>query len=390
MNSIQKGSKEMAAWRALLTLPEKGRLPELLLLFFVSLLAIPFALVEAIALIYLALLAVFYYRLTARLSSLLVPVLLGFLLYSLTGTLLLPAVFFAVSVGGAAGALLVSLVSKWQHGVALAAIPTLAYLAAFLYLKNPLAALLVLLPAVIGAVGGFAVRHLFTYKHAVLLMAASLGIALMAAGLGAFFALGLGGANPLVTLADALREGIVTATEEMRGMYAEMELPFPFTTEEVVLVAALVVNLLPAIFVICLLVTAYFAWRVLLQMLLSFGVLPRLPLRLALLDVSPYAAGVFMLAYLVSLIAGGGGDAVAGAVASNLALILEPALALVGGKLLLHPGEQRSCFSFVLLIFTAYLLWTNPGVALVLLSFVGAIHILAVRISAAQKNKGER
>lgn len=390
MNGIQKGSKEMAAWRALLTLPETGRLPELLLLFFVSLLAIPFALVEAIALIYLAIAAVFYYRLTARLASLLLPVLIGFLLYSFTGSLLLSALFFAVTVGGATGALLVSLVSKWQHGAALVAVPLLAYLAAFLYLRNPLAALLVLLPAVVALVGGLAVRNLFTYKSAVLLIAAALGVTLVAAGLITFFSLGLGGANPLVTLADTLREAIVTATEEMRGMYAEMEIPFPFTTEEVLLVAALVVNLLPAIFVICLLLTAYFAWRMLLQMLLSFGVLPRLPLRLALLDVSPYAAAMFMLAYLVSLVAGGGGDVAAGAVASNLALMLEPALALVGGKLLLHPGEQRSCISFVLLIFTVYLLWTNPGAALVFLSFVGAIHILTVRISAARKNKGER
>ena len=390
MNSIKKGSREMAAWRALLTLPEAGRLPELLLLFFVSLLVIPFASVEAIALIYLGLVSVFYYRLTARLSSLLLPALVGFLMYSLAGTLLLPAGFFAVTVGGAAGALLFALVAKWQYGVALAALPSLAYLLAFLLSRDPLSALLVLLPVSVAAVGGIAVRRLFTYKSAVLLIAASLGALLLTAGLITFLALGHGGANPLVTLADTLREGIVAATEEMRGMYAEMELPFPFSTEEVVLLAALVVNLLPAIFVICLLVTAYFAWRALLQMLLSFGVLPRLPLRLALLDVSPYAAVLFMLAYLVSLIAGGGGDVVVGAVASNLALILEPALSLVGGKLLLHPGEERSCLSFVLLIFTAYLLWTNPGVALVLLSFVGAIHILAVRISAARKNKGER
>ena len=390
MNSIKKGSKEMAAWRALLTLPETRRLPELLLLFFVSLLIIPFAFSEAVALIYLVLAAVFYYRLTPRLSALLLPVLVGFLLYSFTGTLLLPAAFFAVVMGGASGALLLALVSKWQYGAALAAVPLLAYLLAFLLSRDPLAALLMLLPVAIAAVGGIAVRRLFTYKSAVLLIAISLGAVLVAAGLLTFFSLGLGGVNPLVTLADALRGAIVEAAEQARVMYAEMEMTFPFSTEEVVLLASGVVNMLPAIFVILLLVTAYFTWRVLLQMLLSFGVLPRLPLRLALLDVSPYAAVLFVLAYLTSLFAGGSSDVAVGAVASNLALILEPALALIGGKLLLRPGEQRSCSSLVLLIFAAYLLWTNPGVALVLLSFVGAIHILTVRISAARKNKGER
>ena len=105
-------------------------------------------------------------------------------------------------------------------------------------------------------------------------------------------------------------------------------------------------------------------------------------MRLAVLTVSPVAAGVFVLSYLISLFAGA---TLVGTVCENLSILLMPVLVLVGVSVLMGKGAERSCLSHVLLLAVFISLWINPAVALGITALIGAVHILAARFAPHDK-----
>lgn len=147
-------------------------------------------------------------------------------------------------------------------------------------------------------------------------------------------------------------------------------------------------NLLPGIFAVSCLVLAYAIWRVLLRIIAEWQILPRIPIRLAGLTVSPYAAGIFVLCFFVSLFANLETVTVTGMVAENLSFILQPALFLVGYASVFSKKAAPSCLSSVLAIALIGLLLLRPDVAVTCTAFLGAYHILRAHL-ATRKKGGE-
>ena len=141
-------------------------------------------------------------------------------------------------------------------------------------------------------------------------------------------------------------------------------------------VAALFVNVLPGLFICVCSITAFLIWRILLQLLVGFGTLPRLPLRVAAFTMSPLSAILFILAYFASLISNGSTVTLFGMVCENLSLILEPGLALIGFSVLFAKGAARSCLSRLLGFALIVTFWFQPAMALALAAFVGCFQIL--------------
>ena len=119
--------------------------------------------------------------------------------------------------------------------------------------------------------------------------------------------------------------------------------------------------------------------------MLEWQILPRMPLRLAGLTVSPYAAAVFAVSYFASMIANGNGVTVFGMLCENLSLLLEPALALVG-FISLAPRRGGSCLTQALALGLIALLFIDLGSGLALAAFLGAFRILWPR--TAPRDKG--
>jgi hypothetical protein len=110
-------------------------------------------------------------------------------------------------------------------------------------------------------------------------------------------------------------------------------------------------------------------------------------LRVAVLTVSPLAAGLFVLAHVASTLANATEPTLFGTVCLNLAILLIPALALVGFTSLLPNGKQRSCLSLLLAFGLIALLWVRPDLTFILSAYIGAFHILTSRIF---HRKGEK
>lgn len=389
MSAAAIPKKVLAEWRDLLSPPELQRLTTAALLCFASCLVIPFCAIEGVALLYIAVCACFFYAQTGRLSSLLAPAIPAVLLYSLSGTLLLPAAFFALVFGGALGGLLLISLKKWQR-LALLLIPALAYLAAFLVKGDARNALLVLLPVTVALACGAAVYFFRSFTDAVVLIALAIAAALGVAGAVTLALYGLLDASLLPALLDAVHAELMATMAQMQQAYAELGTAITLSSAELKTMLAMLVNLSPAIFGVVCIVTAFFAWRTLLVLLCSFGLIPRVPLHMGVPAISAVTAVLFMLSYLAAMIADGTTVTFAGAVFRNLALLLEPGLAYIGFHLLLRRDEERSCLSVLVLIGVVFLLWQNPGAAIALAAFFGAIHILIFTVKRSRRNKGEQ
>ena len=188
--------------------------------------------------------------------------------------------------------------------------------------------------------------------------------------------------------ADTLADALIAALNEASALYAEAGVTIEISESAIRHLLAGLINLSPAILAICAMVTAYFIWRILSVLLVTFGILPRLPRFLVLPTMSVTAASLFILAYIVALFANLNGATPAGTVAQNLALILEPGLALVGVGSLFGQQASRSCLTLICLIFLVYLVWSNPASALALAAFLGAIQVL-MGFFQSLKNKGD-
>ena len=374
---------ERAAFRQMLQTPDNARMGASVLMFLLSSLAVPFSEIEGVALLFLAYAAIFYYTLTHSVPSVLLVALPGALLFGvssfiplLSSPFTLPAAYAALVLGGMGGAFVLLHNRTPRRALPLLLLPVAVCLTVWLITRNPFQVYLALLPAILGGVLAFCILTCRAHTPSVLLLATVAG-GLAVGGWMIFLAVhGFPDGNVLIALVESVRACILHFYTEALALYAEQGLSFGYSSLDMQNIAALLGNILPGLFGASCLLLAYILYRAMLRLMHAWGTLPRIPVRLASLTVSPMAAGVFTISYLVSLFAGA---TLIGTVGENLAILFEPVLVLVGVSVLMGKGAERSCLSHVLLLAVFIALFLNPAVALGVTALVGAFHILAAR-----------
>lgn len=384
---------EKLDWQNMLARPDSTHTLIAAVLLFFSSLVIPFAESPTVCGIYILCCAVFYYVLSRSFFAMLYYAVPAFLLYSfgafLPGSpdpLLLPTVFLALLVGGGCGAFVLIHFHDPKKHLYLLLLPILAWGAAALITGDPLRGLLTLLPVALAIVAAACVLLYVRRTDATVLIAVVLAAVLSIAGIITLGVTGGLNGNPVITLADAIRETVTAFLTESRA-----KVNIPLTDVDISNTAALFVNLLPGLFLCLCSITAFLVWRTLLQLLIAFRTLPRLPFRLAAFSMSKTSAAVFVTFYIIALFANSTEATLFGTVCQNVALVLEPGLAMIGFASIFSRGGARSCLSYLLVLGLVFVLWQNPATGISLAAFFGAFHILAARfLPQDNSNKGEK
>lgn len=384
---------EKLDWQNMLARPDSTHTLIAAVLLFFSSLVIPFAESPTVCGIYILCCAVFYYVLSRSFFAMLYYAVPAFLLYSfgafLPGSpdpLLLPTVFLALLVGGGCGAFVLIHFHDPKKHLYLLLLPILAWGAAALITGDPLRGLLTLLPVALAIVAAACVLLYVRRTDATVLIAVVLAAVLSIAGIITLGVTGGLNGNPVITLADAIRETVTAFLTESRA-----KVNIPLTDVDISNTAALFVNLLPGLFLCLCSITAFLVWRTLLQLLIAFRTLPRLPFRLAAFSMSKTSAAVFVAFYIIALFANSTEATLFGTVCQNVALVLEPGLAMIGFASIFSRGGARSCLSYLLVLGLVFVLWQNPATGISLAAFFGAFHILAARfLPQDNSNKGEK
>lgn len=380
-------SAERAKWREMLAPPERSHASLALILFLVSAIALPLSANPSIALGFSVVCLVFLYSLTHSLTSLLIYVAPAFLLWSFAGllpglpnTLALPAAFLATLMGGACGAFYLLHHHHPRKHFYLFLLPIGTYLTVFAVTADPFRGLLTLLPFAVAVLLALCVSFCVPQTDSVVACTALLTLSLAVAGVITLAVTGHGGGGMLPFVANTLHDSIVNLYTQAQALYAELGLDASMLSDvDVANLAAMFVNVSPALFVVICTVTSFLCWRTLLGLLVGWQTLPRPPFRLAALSVSSMAAVVFLLTFIISLFANSPVATLTGVVCQNLSLVLEPVMVLVGFRSIFHGASRRSCLSTLLAIGLLFILFTNPATGLALTAFFGAINILLAR-----------
>ncbi len=382
--------KARAEWREMLRPADGTRLAAAAILFFLSSLALPLCKTEAVAGLYLVYAVVFYYMLTHSLAAIVTVGLPGVALYGISALVpalphpfLMPAVYAALVLGGIGGAFLVLQCHEKKY-LPMFALPVVAYAIAAA-LTGPYLALCVLIPSALSLVLG----HGMLCCRPQTPVLATLSSVLAVLGVGAFLVwYGLRGwpvANPLAYLGDLVRGGVTSFCHTAMQVYESEGLALPLSEVDIYNLSAMLGNILPGLFLMGCGILSFVIYRTYLRVLTAWGTLSRVPLRIGAMTVSPLAAGLFILATLCAFFGGAG---IFGTVCENLALVLEPALVLVGVTSLFTPDPNRgSRISFLLLIALVLLLLNYPTLALSAAALLGAVRILLAAILGLRGKK---
>ena len=379
-----------ANWRDMLEKADGARIAAAVVLFMASALALPLCETEAVSGLYLLYAVAFYYMLTRSLAAVLVVGVPGMALYgismvatALPHPFLLPAVYASLILGGIGGGFLL-IHCRERRFLPLLLLPVAAYgIAAAV--AGPLYGLWVLVPVALSLVLGFGILNCRPQTPVLLWTAAVLALAALA-GYFVWYALqGWPVANPFEYLNGMIRSGFESMFRAANALYAEQGMVLELSDADAQLMAAVIGNVLPGLFLAGCAILSFVIYRTNLRVLVSWGTLTRVPLRVGAMTISPLAAVLFILSYLISLFLGA--DLV-GTVCENLSLVLEPALVLVGVTSLL--GSRRSKVSLFLLLGLAVLVLNYPTVALTAAAFLGAVRILLATIFGSREEPEEK
>lgn len=389
MNGTASKNPQLAAWQSLIARPDATQLLAAAALYLLSATVIPFVTNASVALLFVLICACFFYTQTRTLASLIPPAVPALLLFSVSGTMMLPAAFFAIVFGGACGAILLIGAKDPRRDAVLILLPVGAYLAALALRGDAINALLTLLPLPVAIVAALAVRRCTPFTASLAALTGAVAAGLLVAGGVTLFLFNALDHTLLPPFLEALANALADLLHENAALYAEAGITLDLSATDIRNMLAKLTNLSPAIFTLVAMTVAYFTWRTLSVLLVSFGALPRMPRLLVTPTMSVTAALLFLIAQLVALVANAEAATIPGAVAQNLALILEPGLALVGAGRLLRRDAPRSCFSVLLLFLLVYLIFSNPAAALVAAALFGAAHVLIDAFQSAKNKKGE-
>ena len=392
MNGTTLNKADLAAWRSLIERPDTTQQLFFAALYLASSLVLCPTVQDTVALLFIGFCAVFYYMQTRTLRAMLLPALPVILLFFISGTFWLPAAFCALVFGGVAGGLLIATVKEKIHLPLLCALPPVAFLAAWALTASPLLAALTLLPLPVAIASGMTVRRCKPFTASITVITVALAAALTLAVTVALAVNHLLDPSLLQGLLSTCADGMLELMAEQNALYAELgfgeALPLPDHREMLGMLIDLA-YLTPALFGIACLIVAYFIWRTLCIVLTTSEALPRVPRVFSTPIISVTTALLFLLSYLVVMIANAEEITVTGIVAQNVGMLLEPGLALIGVSMLLPRDGNRSCFSILVMISMLYFLFISPAAALSVAALVGAAVVLIAAYKGAKKDKGE-
>ncbi len=244
--------------------------------------------------------------------------------------------------------------------------------------RDPLAALVVLLPVPAAAVLAWATRRAAAREDGLtrvgIICLSSLTLALTAAALvAALLYRWLGTLEPAVLgqMVEDLRTaliGYISSTELPEELSDSEALQLLLSEENAALVVNSVFNVLLADIIAGLNITVAIAQLVLLDGLAVFGHGESVTDRVKAFRMSLVSGVVYLLAYVVYVIADWEASTLAGAVAQNICIILMPGLALAGllriNATLARRGVRGSgCLFFLILLAPCFLLLAPPLLA---------------------------
>ncbi len=384
---------ERADWREMLNVADPAHLALAAVLFFFSAIALPLSHVPAVSGLYLVGGVIFYYALTRSFASLIPVAIPAVLLYGFTALtaanpMALPAAYAAVLLGSVSGAFVIVNSRKLSRALPLAALPVIAYLLSFFITRNAVLSLTCLVPMALASVLAYCLLTCRPHTPSVVLLTVAIAVIAVGAWLIALVANGWPDTNPLTDLASTLHDGLLSYYESAIALYEEQGLALDISLDDLDRELTALGNLLPGLFAALCTVLAFGIWRIFLRLLTAWHTLPRVPARLAGVTVSVVTAALFVLAYVVALIAGAEESTLASSAALNVAMMLEPPLVLVGVSSLAGQGKQRSCLSLLLLLGLFALMASYPSAGLALTAFVGAFSILLAKF-LPPRDKGE-
>lgn len=393
MEDIKNNGGRTAGLRDVLSPPEQAHTLLCAVLFLFSCFVLATSDIPNLCAMYMLACAVYYYMLTRSVRGLIIyaiPVLLLFIaspLFPAIPTLmLLPTCFLSLTVGGSCGGFLLTHAKGVRRTLPLAALPVVAWGAVALVTGDPLRGLLVLLPTAVAVVSAVCLVRTVPRTASTLAIAATIAVALAIAALITLAATDALSANAIGNIADALREGIIKVMQEGEAtLIAEQGQGLGLSPTAISNAAVLIVNMMPGLLLALCGITAFLIWRTLLQELLAFRSLPRLPLILSGMTISRLCALLFLAFSLLSMIANSSTATLFGTVCQNVALALTPPLALVGFTSLMPGAGARSCLSTVLGFALLFLLFFNVITAITLSAIIGAVQVL---IHRPPKNTG--
>ncbi len=332
------------------------------------------------------LLCIHTWRISRRAKGMIpiLAVIAGFLAYYCNS--LLPAgLLVGLVTGVASGGLLFTIVSKKQAAY-IPLIPLLAYGIALLCSWDIVGSAAALLP-----LPGAAALALSTRRSAeseegpnrvgvICLTSLFLGLAL-----GGMIALSLyrqlGSLDPQV-----LRDALDAARESIILRFTSFELPPDtsdalrklFSREFVEMTVNYVINLLPAIYVVILLLISTMAQLLLHASLVSFGCGESLSDRVREFRMSAVSCVVFAAAYLVYFIVGStASSTMVGTIAENIYVILTPGLAFSGFLRLLSGMAKRrmGCMSFLVIFILPAALLFSPILLIIVAPILAIVEV---------------
>ena len=382
--------KTVAEWRAKLRPTDASHISAAAILFTASALALALCRIEAVAGLYLVYAAVFYYMLTHSFASLVIVGIPGVALFGVSAMapglphpFLMPTVYAALVLGGLGGSFLL-VHCREKKFLPLLALPVAAYALAGAVV-GPYLGLLVLIPAAISLVLAYGMLNCRPQTPVLMLLAAVLAGCAFVTFLVWYALQGWPAANPIAYLGQLVRDTMGSVWSTALEAYAAEGIEVSVSDTGISNLSVMVANILPGMFLAGCGVLAFVIYRNHLRVLLAWGTLTSVPLRVGALTISPLAAGLFLLSYLASAVAGGG---LFGTICENLSLVLQPALVLVGVTSLLgRDPRRRSRLSFFLLIALALLLLNYPTLALSLAAVLGAVRILLAGVFGRREKK---
>lgn len=392
-NQYELTREDKLAWRDMLGTPSRERSALAVIFTALQMAVIPFSENTQLAVFYLLLTLGFYYLLTRSLFSLMGLALPAFFVYSLGESyfgngLTVTVAFLAILFGGALGGyVLLHFHTKPLH-LCLFAVPVLTWGLTFLATGDPMRGLLTLLPLPLAAVFAFLMLRCTRCTESTVAGAAVMALTLALAFLLTLAATGRLYGNILGTLSEELRVGIVNALTDLRTAYEEAGLSYNITDVSISNSATVMVNLIPALFLILCSAISFLCYRIFVHAVVSFDQMRRMPRRVLEFTVSPTTAILFLAVFVISLFVGNDHASFASVVFQNLYLVLEPGLILVGFSTLFGRGAASSCLSVLILFGLLFILFTNPGTGLTLAAFYGALSILITRFFPAPDEKG--
>lgn len=308
-----------------------------------------------------------------------------FFLYSYTQSPIIPAIAVSAVFMFTLGGFLSSLCNKKAYAL-LALIPIVSYLGAYALTGNWLLSLVAIAPFPSMLTQGV-LQKKNSERKTIILVSSALLIAMLS-GIGVL-ALYLTGHLHISFITSSISDAQHALAEYMKGLSFEMkgEMIPAFEVEYVNAFVSQAFNLLPGFAVVTVFTLVYFSHTVQLEVYKNADFDLMVTPKTSKISMSVYAAGLFILAFILSLSTDTAGNPdMLSVVAGNLRLMLTPGLLLVGLDSLSAILRKLRGLGFFMLLFLFVAIFTLSDYIVLILAAIGAVYIIVTAIDAWAQN----